>query len=339
MDSPRTTRSGSRTRRKIFSCPICDEVFVDEESLERHKLTHEEGGDAPAPEPEPEAAPPAAEAAPPEAEFAPEPEPRAGRRSLSSVRRQRQQAQDDEPAPSVEAPSQYLPPQSVAPAIPVDDDATEVVHHAELGPMGWEQKARSGGGLGFKRLWRFIEDFSEWLVRGGQETLGTVGGGVAQGVGIAIRGLLVLGVAALCLYAGTWFGRTYGQRFFKRGQEGPVVPPTRTIHTTPEASKRMVQNLVLGFYSSLNKRDYQAAYDALSSDWQKDLAFDDFRNGYSSTKNARCQVKGIQSLKDGRYRLEFALEVTEDGKKKRYRGNYIAVHSSDGWRLDEGDIR
>lgn len=34
-------RAGTfRGRRRIFSCPVCDEVFMDEESLRRHELTH-----------------------------------------------------------------------------------------------------------------------------------------------------------------------------------------------------------------------------------------------------------------------------------------------------------
>lgn len=35
-----TPRAGSPRRRKIYSCPACDEVFIDEESLRRHETTH-----------------------------------------------------------------------------------------------------------------------------------------------------------------------------------------------------------------------------------------------------------------------------------------------------------
>lgn len=31
-----------RVRRRIFSCPVCDEVFINEESLSLHLLKHEE---------------------------------------------------------------------------------------------------------------------------------------------------------------------------------------------------------------------------------------------------------------------------------------------------------
>ncbi|MFN8610009.1 MAG: FHIPEP family type III secretion protein [Vulcanimicrobiota bacterium] len=38
---PAVTVKSSRPRRRIFSCPVCDEVFIDEESLRRHQTSHE----------------------------------------------------------------------------------------------------------------------------------------------------------------------------------------------------------------------------------------------------------------------------------------------------------
>lgn len=34
------------SRRRIFSCPVCDEVFISQESLNRHLLSHGEDGPA-----------------------------------------------------------------------------------------------------------------------------------------------------------------------------------------------------------------------------------------------------------------------------------------------------
>ncbi|MBX3168875.1 MAG: C2H2-type zinc finger protein [Candidatus Eremiobacteraeota bacterium] len=345
MDSPRTSRAGSRSRRKIFSCPVCDEVFIDEESLRRHELTHqnpeaggEEGGAGtpPSGESEPPPAPEPAPAAEDEGSAVQEapaaPAPRA--RPLSSVRRQAAQAaaaQEAAPA-QVEPEANFLPPTDSI-EMPVDPDATVRVQHPHLGPMGWEGEAKKGGGLG--PLWRFIEDFSEWFVRGTTKTASTVGFSVLSGVGLALRALLILAMAAACLYAGTWVGRLYGHR----GDEVPPPPPTRTVTNSGELNQQAVTDLVVSFYESINEKNYQDAYDALSPEWQREMTLDQFRNGYAKTENARCAVKAVRSLKGGRYQVDIGLEVTESGKKHFYKGDYTAISTSKGWKLDQGNIR
>lgn len=339
MEPAKGTRAGSRARRKIFSCPVCDEVFVDEESLQRHELTHKDpdagGGEAEAPpaeEPAQASAEPSGEGEP-----AAEPEARVPRRSLSSVRRQAQQQQA---ATQVEAAPNFLDNATGAVEMPVDPDATVAVPHPELAPLGslsLGEKPSSGFGLG--RVWGFVEDFSEWFVRGVQSTMGTLGTSVVSGIGLGIRALLVLAMAGLCVYAGTWFGRTYGPRVWGNPPQPPVIPPQRIVTNTPEQAKQAVIDLVMGFYSSLNNRDYKKAYAALSPAWQKALSFSSFQGGYSNSTQANCDIKGVRSLSGGRYQIDFALQVLERGAQKRYTGSYVAIQTATGWKLDEGDIR
>ena len=347
MDSPRTSRAGSRSRRKIFSCPVCDEVFIDEESLRRHELTHQnpegggeggEGGETPAPSAEPE--PPAPQPTPsgedesPSAvQEAPAAAPRA--RPLSSVRRQAAQAAQAEATPAqVEPEANFLPPSSDSIEMPIDPDATQRVAHPHLSPMGWEGEAEKRG-VGLGPIWKFIEDFSEWFVRGTTQTATTVGSSVLSGVGLAFRALLILGMAAACLYAGTWVGRLYGHR----GDDPPLPAPTRTVTNSGEVTRQAVTDLVMGFYTAINDKEYQEAYDALSPEWQRLITLDKFRNGYAKTENARCVVKSIRSQEGGRYEVEIGLEVTESGKKHFYKGAYVVVSTAKGWKLDEGNIR
>lgn len=346
MDSPRASRAGSRSRRKIFSCPVCDEVFIDEESLRRHELTHqnpeagsEEGGESPPPSqeepaPEPPPAPAAEEDAPSAVQEAPEaPAPRA--RPLSSVRRQAAQAAAAQAAPAqVEPEASFLPSESSI-EMPIDPDATVKVQHPHLGPMGWEGEAKRSVGLA--PIWKFLEDFSEWFVRGTTKTAGVVGFSVISGVGLALRALMVLAMAAACLYAGTWVGRIYGHKL-GTGEE-PLVPPTRTVTNSLEMNQQAVGDLVMGFYGAISEKNYQEAYDALSPEWQKEMTLDQFRNGYAKTDTARCSVKSVHSLKGGRYQVDIGLEVTESGKKHFYKGAYVAISTGKGWKLDQGNIR
>lgn len=218
--------------------------------------------------------------------------------------------------------------------MPVDPDATQRVQHPHLGPMGWEGETPNRG-VGLGPLWKFIEDFSEWFVRGTTQTASTVGSSVVSGVGLAFRALLILGMAAACLYAGTWVGRIYGHR----GDEPPLPAPTRVLNNSAEATQQAVTDLVMGFYGAINDKEYQDAYDALSPEWQREMTLDKFRQGYAKTENARCSVKSLHSLKGGRYEVEIGLEVTENGKKHFYKGAYVAISTPKGWKLDQGNIR
>lgn len=199
--------------------------------------------------------------------------------------------------------------------------------------MGWEGEAQKGGG-GLGPLWKFIEDFSEWFVRGTTKTASTVGFSVLSGVGLAFRALLILGMAAACLYAGTWVGRLYGHR----SEDLPPPPPTRTVNSTAELNQQAVTDLVIGFYESINEKNYQNAYAALSPAWRHETSLDKFRNGYARTENAHCSVKSVHSLEGGRFVIDIELEVSESGKKHFYEGSYTAVSTSKGWKLDGGKI-
>lgn len=284
------------------------------------------------PPPAPEPAPSGEEEGSAVQEAPAAPAPRA--RPLSSVRRQAAQAAAaQEAAPAhVEPEANFLPP-SDSIEMPVDPDATVRVQHPHLGPMGWEGEAKkAGGGLG--PLWKFIEDFSEWFVRGTTQTASTVGFSVLSGVGLAFRALLILAMAAACLYAGTWVGRLYGHR----AEEVLPPPPSRTLRSTAELNQEAVTDLVMGYYESINEKSYKDAYAALSAAWRKDISFEKFREGYAKSKDYRCNVRSVKSLEGGRYNVDFELEATESGKHKYFEGSYTAVSTGNGWKLDEGKL-
>lgn len=345
MDSARGTRTGSRARRKIFSCPVCDEVFVDEESLNRHKLTHENPEASAEPEPPPaEAPPPPAPPAEEESPSAVQEQPQEGRpaRPLSAVRRRSQAAQAQAAAPAQVAPeNNFLPTEAPSEVMPVDPEATEKVAiagaAAPLAPLGWEQEARASNPI-FGKLWGFIEGFSEWFVRGTQSTAGYVGTSVVSGVGLAFRGLLLLLFAAAMVYAGIWFGNRYRDRLWNENPNQPIVPPPRTIENSPEADKRDVVALMERFYAAIDGQQHEEAYRCLSEGWQAVLPYDKFRSGYGKVTAANCRVDDAHSLRGGKFQIDISVEVTESGSTKRLRGSYVAVRTSSGWRLDEGEI-
>lgn len=235
----------------------------------------------------------------------------------------------------VEPEANFLPPEAPV-EMPVDPDATLKVPNPTLQPLGWEAEAKpSGGGLSLGPLWAFIEDFSEWFVRGSTRTAGVVGFSVLSGVGLAMRGLLLIGMAALCVWAGIWFGRVYGPRLgWGTATDRPVVPPTRTLPNSPAAMKSSVRDLAFTFYDAINNKEYKQAYACLSPAWQQTLSYETFSRGYQGIQAIQCDVEDVSSLAGGKYKVIVIEKVTRGGKTKKSRAGYVAIPSTGGWRLD-----
>ena len=330
MDSPQTAPPATpRRRRQTFQCKECDEVFIDEESLRRHELTHKPA------EPEP--------AAPPPAEPAPTPSPRRRGAAAAAAAAEAQQAEaasavQESPSrrasSSVSEPSVEMPEGGFTPS-PFgggEVDPTMV----GLGPMDWEQPAnRKPMGTA---IYGFLEDFSEWFFRGLQGGLQFFGLSLASGVGLAVRGLILLAVGAGLVFAGMYVGKKYGPSVLGIQQEPPLIPRPRVIPATQNDVTRLARQAVTDFYTALDNRSFSIAYNALSPSWQRELSFEEFERGYRNTQSIRCDIRDARKINDKKIELDVDLEVMEGGKRYNYQGVYQAIKTNTGWKLDSGKI-
>jgi serine/threonine protein kinase len=102
--------------------------------------------------------------------------------------------------------------------------------------------------------------------------------------------------------------------------------PTATPTLTPSQQATVeVQN----FYADINKRDYQAAYSLLGSQFQSSQPYDQFANGYAHTEHDNVTIGTVTALPDGTFNVPATIVATEDNvpgpgtHQSTYQGYYI----------------
>lgn len=208
---------------------------------------------------------------------------------------------------------------------------------AGLGPMEWEQaEPRPNPFLG---VYKFIEDFSEWLFHGLQKAASVFGLSLVPAIGIAIRGTVILLLCIGILGSGMFVGRKYGPWLLgQKADDPPLLPPQRVIPTVTDDTK-LASQAVVDFYAAIDKKSYSVAYDALSTDWQKELSFNEFERGYRNTQSVTCAITDSKTLSDGRVEVKADIEVFEAGSSKKLTAVYQAKRTDNGWKLDSGTVK
>ncbi len=121
-------------------------------------------------------------------------------------------------------------------------------------------------------------------------------------------------------------GQKIDESFFSQGFD------TAELHK--RASRVLDDHL-----AALRRSSFKEAYGLLSPAWKEQLSYQTFENGYSSTKVQAYEIGKVETLDPRRIRLRADLKVREHGRDKLYSAVYIAVLTSDGWRLDGGTFK
>ena len=116
---------------------------------------------------------------------------------------------------------------------------------------------------------------------------------------------------------------------------GPTVSPTPTevVLNQPNA-----EALVKQFYLDINAKNYDAAYDLLSAEWQATQTRDDFTTGYQNTLLDTLTIDGSSVNPDGTVQVNIRLTAEETSDTKNYAGYYIVVKENGMLLLMRGKI-
>ena len=322
-----------KARRRIFQCSECDEVFVDEESLKRHELTHkpapttdESGGDDDAPPaPAPRGRPPVRENS---SVAAPPPRPGARGAAAGPTSEVREQA-------GIEPPGDLLSGGLGPSALDAQISHLDVDRNG-LGPMSWEDRPARGNV--FKSVYTLVEDFSEFLFSGLQKAFGAVGLTLVPAIGLALKAIIVLALSGALLMTGMYVGRRVGPKLLSRPVNQPKITPGLPAAMNADDDLSQARAAVTDFYAAIDRGSYNDAYDLLSPAWKRALDYEAFESGYRSTRAVRCKVDHTRQVGED-IEVDFSLVVDEQGQKKKVSGTYLLIHSSDGWKLDSGSMR
>jgi hypothetical protein len=121
-------------------------------------------------------------------------------------------------------------------------------------------------------------------------------------------------------------GQKIDESFFSQGFD------TAELHK--RASRVLDDHL-----KALSRSEFVEAYALLSPAWKEQLSYRTFESGYLATKVVAFEIGKVETLEPRRIRLRADLKVQEKGQEKLYSAVYIAVLTSDGWRLDGGTFR
>jgi hypothetical protein len=92
------------------------------------------------------------------------------------------------------------------------------------------------------------------------------------------------------------------------------------------------------YVAALNRRDYMAAYDALSYDFKRELSYSSFSRGYSVLDQAYLRVVRVQTISPGSVLFYVEMLCEERPRHQAYKGEYVMVLEQSHWRIAQATL-
>ncbi len=105
----------------------------------------------------------------------------------------------------------------------------------------------------------------------------------------------------------------------------------------PEAAT----NVLLGYFGSINAKDYRGAYEALGATLQGQQSYDAFAAGYANTASAQAAqiVIGGSTQQGVSYEVTLVLTATQsDGSVQTYKGTYSIGTENGSWKIVAANV-
>ncbi len=102
---------------------------------------------------------------------------------------------------------------------------------------------------------------------------------------------------------------------------GGVTPSPTEVVLNTDTAKALLQQ----FYGYINAKNYNAAYDLLSPEWQQRQSRQTFINGYQNTIKDTLTIDNATQLADGTVEVDMHLKAQETGGTKNFAGYYIVT--------------
>ncbi|MGE0491637.1 MAG: hypothetical protein AB7S38_20665 [Vulcanimicrobiota bacterium] len=120
----------------------------------------------------------------------------------------------------------------------------------------------------------------------------------------------------------------------------PVAPPNYSAQAQVNQNQALeARGAVLGFYQAIDRGNFNVAYDLLSQGWRSELPYDSFVAGFEQTHAVGCRIENHQSITENQVQVDFVVDMQEADEARTYRGSYLVVRTSSGWRIDSGELR
>ena len=107
--------------------------------------------------------------------------------------------------------------------------------------------------------------------------------------------------------------------------------------------KEAAKNNLVGYYSAIDKKDFNKAYSYLSSRYRKSKKFEDFKNEYNGIISSNVTVKNVSDKSGDSIDVEFTLNQKNSKEEQTFdstfEGKWILVKEKEQWVLDQNNIK
>lgn len=101
--------------------------------------------------------------------------------------------------------------------------------------------------------------------------------------------------------------------------------------------QQQAQKTLDHFFSYLNQKEQKRSYELLSSEWQKNEKFDDFKENFSSFSHFKLESIDSTILSVERVRLQVKGSYSYKQERKKFVGYYtLRLNSDQEWRIENG---
>ncbi len=133
-------------------------------------------------------------------------------------------------------------------------------------------------------------------------------------------------------------GQTTGPTVTPGGGQSTITPsPSEAVLNGPNA-----QALINQFYTDINNKQLDAAYDLLSTNYQSAQSRDNFKAGYQTTVKDTWTLGDTQTLSDGSIKVPITLTAIDNKNGTNvttdYSGYYIVIKENGQLRIDQGNL-
>jgi len=145
-------------------------------------------------------------------------------------------------------------------------------------------------------------------------------------------------VIIVLVFGGVFFGLHLG------GPSMPAQPTTTQVLPTPTTSSaQLAQSVVQQYYSDINNKDYQSAYNLWGPALKKTQSESSFASGYKNTVQDNVTINNVLTLTNGSVRVNITLHSTDQTPSgppnpSTYQGYWIVGQENGAWKLLSSNI-
>lgn len=157
--------------------------------------------------------------------------------------------------------------------------------------------------------------------------------------------VIALVVGGLAVY-GTLYGSDEDSPEVASSIPNVTPPHSRTTTSDPSIqirfpSEEIALNLVREFHSLIHAREYRLAYSMLGAEWQREMSYDKFEQGFANTDKSNLVDSSVDYVQDGSVQVRAIIEAFEyrNTQWSRYEARYIIRWDESSWKIVSGRLR